>query len=121
MDWMFRTVRWMIWTIVCSILLVFHQKIVFWITIAIGDNDGHGSSSSSNKDNNIIKYENDDSNVSMMANNASDELPADLLPNDEIKHEIMEADLPIIAFENPDIAVARALYGNKRKKYLKKR
>lgn len=56
-----------------------------------------------------------------MTNNASDELPADLLPNDEIKREIMEADLPIIAFENPDIAEARALYGNKRKKYLKKR
>lgn len=48
--------------------------------------------------------------------NVSDEWPAD-----EIKHEIMDANLPIITFENPDIAEAKALYGNKRKNYLKKR
>lgn len=52
--------------------------------------------------------------------NASDELPVDSMPNVEIKCEIMDADLPIVTFENSDMAAARALYGNKRKKYLKK-
>lgn len=44
----------------------------------------------------------------------------DVLPNEEIKREIMDDDIPIVTFENPDIAEARALYGNKHKKYLQK-
>lgn len=64
------------------------------------DNNGQGNNSSgSNNDNN--------SNVSVMA--------VDGLPNAEIKREMMAVDLPIIEFENPDIAQAKAKYGHKHK------
>lgn len=78
------------------------------------DNSGQGNSGSSNNDNNtIMKHENDGSSGSMMAVN--------LLPNEDIKREIMDDDLPIIAFENPDIAKAKARNGNKQKKHMQKR
>lgn len=47
-------------------------------------------------------------------------MAVDLLPKEEIKRNFMDDDLPIIEFENPDIVKAKAMYGNKRKKFPKK-
>lgn len=76
-----------------------------------GDNNGQGSSSSSHSDvnNGIAKQETDGSNVAAV----------ELLPNEEIKRETVTDDIPFIAFENPDIEEARALYGKVENKHKK--